>query len=61
MRLHCHGEIHLWWVKSLRGEICPWQMKSSLCEGDGLDLYIGIRRVAIRRAGGGDNAPALSQ
>ena len=38
MRLHCHGEIHLRWVKSLRDEIRPWQMKSSLREGDGLPM-----------------------
>ena len=51
MRLHRHGEIHLRWVKSLRDEICPWQMKSSLREGDGLDLYIGLDQVVHRRAG----------
>ena len=40
MRLHYHSEIHLWWVKSLRGEICPWQVKSSLREGDELNYIL---------------------
>ena len=46
MRLHCHGEIHLRWVKSLRDEICPWQMKSSLREGEGLPMPPSGREVA---------------
>ena len=51
MRLHCHSEIHLWWVKSLRGEICPWQVKSSLREGDGLiSIQVLIRWYTVGRA-----------
>ena len=46
MRLHCHSEIHLWWVKSLRDEIRPWQVKSSLREGDGLPMAPSGRELA---------------